>query len=91
MINKLLEYITMKWLLDGWKYITGLVIAVLAGYIAYPYVVLWLYEKGYKVFSWEILVLGIIIGATLMSVCIMFYNAAVVEPRAGKTDFSKRK
>lgn len=90
MINKLLEYITMKWLLDGWKYVLTLVLTTLASYVAYPYVIVWLYGKGYTI-SWVGLMLVVILLVTLVSFIAMFYNAVSVDPKVGKTDFSKRK
>lgn len=91
MLKRMIEYLEMKWLMDGWKYIVGLVVLVLGGYLAYPYIVVWAANKHYDIFSWDIFLLGIILGATIVSVCVMFYNAAVVEPRAGKTNFNRNK
>ena len=90
MLKRMTDYLEMKWLTDSWKYVLALVLTTLASYIAYPYILVWLYEKGYTI-SWVGFMLVVILILTLVSIVVMFYNAAVVEPRAGKTNFSKRK
>jgi len=93
MLKRMIEYLEMKWLTDGWKYVVALAIAIGVAYIAHPYVVLGLASISDTLYhySWVILLLAAIGGVTVLGILGMAVQVMFTNPKLGKTNFNRNK
>ncbi len=92
MINKLLEYLMMKWLQDGWKYIVLLTVILILAHLFYPAIQAWLYNihTTLYIYSWEVILLAAIGVVTCLGLVGMILQVLFVSPKLGKVSFNKR-
>lgn len=93
MLKRMIEYLEMRWLMSGWKYVLALAIAIGVAYIVHPYVAIWLYEMGNSLYhySWVILLLAAIGSVTVLGILGMAIQVMFANPELGKTNFNRNK
>lgn len=89
MLKRMVEYLEMKWLMDGWKYVLALAVAVGVAYVVHPYVAIWLYEMGSSLYnvSWIFVLLAVIGAVTVLGIFGMIIQVTLTN---FKTSFMRK-
>lgn len=91
--SRILDYIYQKWIISGWKLITGVAIASVIAWFTHPYVALYAYEQGYVGLydnSWTLTLLAAIQVVIFLGILGMMAQLLFTDPKPGKTKFKRK-
>ncbi len=92
MLKRISEYLMMKWLQDGWKFLVGLVLVLAVATMVHGPFTAWLHDSGSPLYhySWEILLLAAIGTVTCLGFIGMIIQVLVLSPKSNKLSFKRK-